>query len=180
MDDAGRPGILAVLNAIRDHEVAGVVCTDLGRWSRKLIVQEVVLAKVWEANGRVFTVEAGEILPDSDDDPMRTAFRQFMGIFHQMEKAFIVKRLKSGRDFKASQGGYAGGGIGFGLASVGGELVTNEQEQRTRVRLVELRDFGLSLRAVADALNAEGLPPRRSDRWYASSVQAVLRRCVAG
>jgi len=42
-------------------------------------------------------------------------------------------------------------------------------------RLAELRDRGLSLQAIADALNAEGVPtPRGGAEWRPSSVQAAL------
>lgn len=42
-------------------------------------------------------------------------------------------------------------------------------------RIAELRERGLSLRAIADALNAEGVPtPRGGARWRPSSVQSAL------
>ncbi len=42
-------------------------------------------------------------------------------------------------------------------------------------RIAELRERGLSLQAVADALNAEGVPtPRGGAHWRPSSVQSAL------
>ncbi len=42
-------------------------------------------------------------------------------------------------------------------------------------RIAELRADGLSLRAIADRLNAEGIPtPRGGSSWRASSVQSAL------
>ncbi len=42
-------------------------------------------------------------------------------------------------------------------------------------RITELRERGLSLQAIADALNADGVPtPRGGMRWRPSSVQAAL------
>jgi hypothetical protein len=42
-------------------------------------------------------------------------------------------------------------------------------------RITELREQGLSLQAVADALNADAVPtPRGGTRWRPSSVQAAL------
>src|SRR6516225_4068565 len=42
-------------------------------------------------------------------------------------------------------------------------------------RIAELRDQGLSLQAIADALNAEGIPtPRGGAHWRPSSVQSAL------
>jgi hypothetical protein len=45
----------------------------------------------------------------------------------------------------------------------------------TARRIADLRDQGLSLNAIAAALNAEGVPtPRGGAEWRASSVQAAL------
>ena len=42
-------------------------------------------------------------------------------------------------------------------------------------RIAELRERGLSLQAIADALNAEGVPtPRGGAQWRPSSVQSAL------
>jgi DNA invertase Pin-like site-specific DNA recombinase len=42
-------------------------------------------------------------------------------------------------------------------------------------RIAELRERGLSLQAIADALNAEGIPtPRGGAQWRPSSVQSAL------
>jgi hypothetical protein len=42
-------------------------------------------------------------------------------------------------------------------------------------RIAEMRVRGMSLRAIADALNAEGVPtPRGGERWRPSSVQSAV------
>jgi hypothetical protein len=35
---------------------------------------------------------------------------------------------------------------------------------------------GVPLRRIATTLNANGIPPRRRQRWYARSVQRILQR----
>jgi DNA invertase Pin-like site-specific DNA recombinase len=55
----------------------------------------------------------------------------------------------------------------------GPPAVADDPELLARIRA--LRSQGLSLRALADRLNAEGVPtPRGGSRWRASSVQAAL------
>lgn len=176
-DEAGRPGILAVLKAVRDGQAEGVIMTDLGRLSRLLTVQEAILAKVWEYGGHLFTVESGEVLPDDPDDPMRTAMRQMAGVFFQLERAMIIKRLRNGRTEKARQGGYAGfGSPAFGLRSVDKELVTDETEQAAAARITALRDEGKSLREIIAVLDAEGIRAKRGGGWSPSTVSRVLTR----
>jgi len=43
-----------------------------------------------------------------------------------------------------------------------------------RARIEQDRAKGLSLRAIADGLTAEGIPTARGGAWHASTVRAVL------
>jgi len=40
----------------------------------------------------------------------------------------------------------------------------------------ELKAEGCSLRAIAQRLNDEGLPPKRGERWQATQAARVLER----
>jgi DNA invertase Pin-like site-specific DNA recombinase len=174
-DEAGRPGVLAVLKAIERGDAAGLVVTDLGRLSRLLTVQEAILAKVWDLGGRVFTVESGEVLPDDADDPMRTAMRQMAGVFFQLERAMLLKRLKNGRAEKARQGGYIGGNVAFGRTlDDDGEFADDPAEQAVIARVRELRAAGGSLRQVAAAMEAEGHQTKAGTTWYPATVRRLL------
>lgn len=50
-----------------------------------------------------------------------------------------------------------------------------ELPQAVRERIAVERDAGRSLRAIADALNAEGVPTARGASWHASTVRHVVR-----
>lgn len=49
-------------------------------------------------------------------------------------------------------------------------------EQRTVARIVELREQGLTLRAIASQLADEGRETKRGGRWHATTVSNVLKR----
>jgi len=173
-----RPGLLAALKAIQNGEADGLLVPgDLDRLARELTVQEGILAQVWKSGGVVHTTTRGEILPDDPDDPMRTAIRQVMGVFAQLDRALIAKRMRNGRKAKAAIGGYAGyGSPAFGQHSVDKELVTDKREAKVIARMRELRSEGLSYRLIAAQLNAEGLESKRGGRWHPQTVQRVLDR----
>lgn len=179
VDEAGRPGIMNALRAIRDGESQGIYLTDLGRLSRLLTIQEAILAKVWEYGGIVVTVESGEILRDDPDDPMRTAMRQMAGVFYQLDRSLVVRRLRLGREYKASIGGHACGAAPFGTVAVDGELVPAESEAAAVSRMRELRDGGASLREIVTALESEGHQTKRGARWHPASVARILERATA-
>lgn len=59
----------------------------------------------------------------------------------------------------------------------GRRIVADVQaEARTVARIVELRAEGLTLRAVADVLRAEGHTTKRGGAWHANTIRRVLNR----
>src|SRR5207302_4477308 len=121
------------------------------RLARKLTVQEATLAKLWEMGATVFSVDIGEVPRDDPNDPMKTALRQMIGVFAQLERGMIAARLRSGRMLKASRGGYAGSGAPpYGTRSVAGVLVVDATEQRAVNRALALRSSGASVRTIAE------------------------------
>jgi DNA invertase Pin-like site-specific DNA recombinase len=177
LSDDDRPALLAALRSIRDGEADGILIPSLNRLARLLTVQEAILAKVWQMGGRVFAADTGEITPDDPDDPMRTAMRQMAGVFAQLDRAMLVKRLRNGRAEKAKQGGYAGyGSPAYGQRAEDGQLVTDDSEQAAVTRMRELRGDGLSLRQIAAQLDSEGIKPKRGESWHPQTVARVLNR----
>lgn len=173
-----RPGLAAALDVISDKAAGGLVIAKLDRLARNLTVQEAILATVWKYGATVYTVDGGEVAKDDPDDPMRTAMRQMVGVFAQLERAMIGARMRAGRAAKAERGGYAYGSPPMGWRADAGELVREDGEQVAIARMVELRSAGLSLREVAAALDAEGLPPKRGGAWHSDVVRRILRRLV--
>lgn len=171
-----RDGMYCALELIRDKRADGIVLQNLDRFARELTIQEGALAAIWAHGGRVFTYEGGEVLRDDPDDPMRTAMRQMQGVFAQLERAMVVKRLRTGRQHKAEAGGYAVGGPTFGHRAEGRALVPDEREQATLVRIRELHTGGKSLREIAAVLTAEGHRPKRSARWHPETLKRIVAR----
>ncbi len=81
---------------------------------------------------------------------MRTAMRQMAGVFAELDRRLIIKRLRDGRLPQAAQGGKAVGRYPFGW-SKDGEV---PREQRVLIAVRDLRADGLRWQDVADRLNA--------------------------
>lgn len=179
LDVAQRPGLASCLNLLQHGAAQGLIVARLDRLARALTVQEAVLARVWEAGGSVFTVDAGEIHRDDPADPMRTAMRQMVGVFAQLERGMIVARMRAGRVLKAAKGEYAYGAPPLGYRSENRSLIRVEEEWATVERIRALRDEGCSLRQIADRLDAEGHHPKRAVRWHPQTLSQVLKRLDA-
>ncbi len=176
-DVDARLGLHEALAAVKHGPAEGVVVYRLDRLARKLTVQEATLAKVWEMRATVFAVDIGEVPRDDPDDPMKTALRQMIGVFAQLERGMIAARLRAGRQLKADRGGYAGfGAPPFGTRAVDGELIDDPGERQAVERALVLRASGASLRTIAAVLTEEGYRPKRTDRWHPESLRRVLAR----
>jgi DNA invertase Pin-like site-specific DNA recombinase len=128
----------------------------------------------------VFSVDGGEVHEDDPDDPMRTAMRQMRGVFAQLDRGQVVKRLRDGRKAKAASGRKAVGAYAYGTRGHGTgrerDAVADPVEAVAVRRIVELRQAGESYRTIAAALDAEGHRPRRAEQWSPMAVRNVALR----
>jgi DNA invertase Pin-like site-specific DNA recombinase len=184
LEAADRPGLACALDAITTGMADGVIVARLDRLARQLTVQEATLALVWQRGAKVFTADTGEVHRDDPDDPMRTAIRQVMGVFAELDRKMVAKRLRDGRFAKAAAGRKAVGDYPFGYGATGKgrdrDAGPIDAEQKAVARIVELRRAGRSYREIAAALDAEGHRPRRAASWSAAAVRNVALREIAG
>lgn len=169
-----RDGLMEAMTWIRDGRADGILAPNLDRLARELTVQEAVLAYVWALGGHVFTADHGEHLEDDEADPMRTAMRQMRGVFHQLDRGLIRKRLREGRETKGELGGYAFGAPRYGLRAEDAELVPEPAEQQALELMRRWREEGLGVRAIARRLNDEGIPAKRGGHWHPTTVARLL------
>lgn len=180
-DTNDRPGLTQALQLLRKPpEADGLIVGKLDRLARQLTVQEAILALVWREGGRVFAAESGEVLKSDPDDPMRDAMRQMMGVFAELDRKTVVKRLRDGRRVKAEAGRKAVGQYAYGTQGVGKgrerDAGPQDEEQAAIARIVELRDQGVSYRGICATLDAEGHRPRKAAAWSPMSVRNIAVR----
>ncbi|AYN43365.1 hypothetical protein D9753_36055 [Streptomyces dangxiongensis] len=130
---------------------------------------------------RAFIADQGEILPDDPEDPMRTAMRQMMSVFAQLDRGMTVAKHRRGRRIKGKKGQYAYGAPPYGRQAHKKELTEEEMEQagraraRARARARQLRDEEqLSFREIAAVLEAEDIRPKRGERWHPETVRRLF------
>lgn len=175
-----RPGLTDILALLEQELAEGVVVARLDRLARSLTVQEAVLATIWKHDATVFTCDIGQVLMDDPDDPMRTAMRQMAGVFSQLERAMLVKRLRDARKHKAKLGGHGVGAVPFGFQSDGWGLVEDPTEQETVGLIKKLHAEGRNTVQIAAELNDRGHLTRRQAAWYPASVGRVVKRVAEG
>ncbi|MCL2509659.1 MAG: recombinase family protein, partial [Methanomassiliicoccaceae archaeon] len=97
----------------------------------------------------------------------------------QLESEQIGDRVKMGMTRKAKFGtGHMGSGPIFGYVYERGSLTVVENEAEAVRSIYSMRSEGMTLRAIADALNNSYVQPKKSGRWSHQSVSDILRNPI--
>ncbi len=81
----------------------------------------------------------------------------------------------AGKKEKASRGGFAGGAAPLGYKrDLQGGLLIDDAEAAIVRQIVDMHAAGLSLRAIATALNNAGCVPKRGKTFYPSTIRYML------
>jgi len=169
-----RPGLAELFYYIETNEgVEGVLIFKLDRLARDLYIQEHLIKKLDLLKIKLVSINE----PDLDsNDPMRKAFRQFLGIISELEKAFIVMRLSAGRVNKAQKGGFSGGVIALGYISKNKKLFIDKEKAETIRLIFKMKRYKkMGLREIARELNEREIPTSTGrGKWYGRTVKYIL------
>jgi site-specific DNA recombinase len=170
-----RPGLACLLNMLEAGDVAGVIVSKLDRLSRSLRNLLNIYGDYFEETGTALISVAEQF--DTSTAAGRLFF-SMIGGFAEFERDVITERMSGGRKAKAVKGGYAGGGAPIGyVAERGSKRLSVDHEKVDTVRRVfELHNQSLSLRTIADKLNAEGHTTATGAAWQAMQVKRVVDR----
>jgi len=171
-----RPGLHALLEALKAGEIQQVVVTRLDRLARDTMLSLWLLKEIKKLGAELVSIAE----PGRWEDPTQKLLLTMVAAFAEFEKSLIASRLSSGRKTKARQGGYAGGKAPIGYkAERGGKALTLDEEKASTVRRVfELRDTkpDASLKKIADMLNAEGYTTKEGKPFHPMQVKRILDR----
>ena len=105
-----------------------------------------------------------------------------VGVFSELERRLVTKRLKDGREAKASTGRKSTSSYAYGYVGAGRgrsrDAAPSGTEQIGVQTIVQMREQGLSYRQIAAGLDDLGVSPRFAAAWSPMSVRAVYLRAV--
>jgi DNA invertase Pin-like site-specific DNA recombinase len=154
-----RPGLTQALEACRSGDASGIVVARLDRLSRSLVDFAGLLV---EAQAKGFNLVALDLGVDLST-PAGEFLASVMASAAQWERRIIGQRTKDALAVRKAQG-----------VKLGRPALPRDALGR---RIASMRRRGMTLQAIADTLNSEGVPTLRGGHeWRPSSVRAVLRR----
>ncbi|MBA7500120.1 hypothetical protein ES704_02873 [subsurface metagenome] len=169
-----RPGLAELFLFIENSKgVEGVLIFKLDRLARDLYIQEHLIKKLELLNIELISIKEPDL---SSKDPMRKAFRQFLGIISELEKSFITMRLLAGRINKAQKGGFSGGSTAMGYISKNRTLIIDEEQAETIQLIFRMKRYKrMGLREIARELNNLNIPTSSGrGKWYGRTVKYIL------
>lgn len=171
-----RPALLSLLDSAKAGEFDMVIIYCLDRLARDLYTQLFIEKELEVAGVGLYSVCEPDI---NKNDPMTVALRQMKGVFAQLERAMIKRRLAMGRLRKHRDGGYAGGGLPLGYRSYRegrshSKLIVDEEEAKIIHYIRKLRKQGWTFEAIAEELNQKGYRTKRGCSFFAMSVKRIF------
>lgn len=169
-----RPGLADALGALDSGEAEGLLVAKLDRLTRSVKDLGTLLEGYFGSRFSLLSV-ADQI------DTSTAAGRLVLNVLasvSQWEREAIGERTSAALRHKQSQGEHVGSPA-LGWEMQDGALVRNAQEETALARLAALRAQGLTYRAIAQTLNAEGVPTKRGGNWNPGTVQRYVKRMGA-
>ncbi len=153
----GRQALAAALEAVESGKADALVVAKLDRLSRSLLDFAALMARAQAEGWNLVALDLGIDL----HTPAGEFMANVMASAAQWERRIIGQRTRDALATKRAQG------VRLGRPrQLPGSVVS---------RIVAERDLGWSLRAIADGLNAKGVPTAHGGAcWHASTVRAVL------
>jgi DNA invertase Pin-like site-specific DNA recombinase len=169
-----RPGIAKTLDAVRRGVVGRIVVAKLDRLTRS--VRDLADLIDLCAKHDVALVSVGETLDTSTAAGRMVV--NMLGVVAAWEREAIGERTATALAHKRQQR-MAYGPTPFGFVRVGDALAPEPKEQDALAEAARMDRAGASFREIAGRLTELGVRPHRGQRWYASSVSAMLRSRMA-
>ncbi len=168
-----RPSFQDMVAAILSNGIRIIVVESLDRLARELRIQEQILLYLAGKGIDLYSANTGENITEAiRTDPMKKALIQIQGVFSELDKSQLVKKLQRGREKVKAEKGKCAGRKHYGEES--------EQERAIIKRITYMRrkskyqEKRMSFQKIATALNEDGIKTRLGKNWTSTGVKNVV------
>ena len=157
-----RPGIETALEALRQKRADTLVVTKFDRLSRSMLDFSRLMDRASRQNWALVALD----LALDTSTPAGDMMANVLATFAQFERRLIAQRTRDALAVKRAQG------VRLGRD----RAISPDVAERIRAE----RASGMTLQAIADGLDQDGVPTARGGKhWYTSTVRAVVGQEVA-
>jgi site-specific DNA recombinase len=165
-----RPRFNAMLVAAQAGSIQRIVAMKLDRMARNVreFLATVDQLKAWGCD-LVLVKESF----DTSTPHGRFALTMFAAMA-ELEASTITERVMSGKQQKASKGGFNGAPEAYGYTYSEGKFTINKQEAYWVREIFTMFLAGKSINGIARDLNESGAPTKRGGQWFGMTVRQTL------
>ena len=169
--ETDRPAFQEMLSEILKNGVRTVIVEGLDRLAREYRIQETLIVYLASKNIELFFCQnrRGMFTEAVMADPMRKALVQIQGVFSELEKNLLVKKLRVARERKRKETGKCEGRKSYQEAMP--EVIREIKRLRRKKKAMPR----MSYRKIAEQLNETGWTTISGKAWTGVLVQSVLR-----
>jgi DNA invertase Pin-like site-specific DNA recombinase len=172
-DETERPAFQEMISAILKNGVKTIIIEGLDRLAREMVIQEQLIIYLASKNIELISARTGENVTSAVlADPLKKAMIQMQGIFAELEKNQLVKKLKAAREHKKLETGKCEGRKGLTETKEGLELIKAVKRLRRKPK----NGKALSYAKIAEKLNADGIKTITGKLWTDAGVQKLIQR----
>jgi DNA invertase Pin-like site-specific DNA recombinase len=158
--NASRPALLSALARLKSGEASALYAVDVDRLARSTI-HLIEIANAAHREGWRLVITSADV---DSSTPAGEMFLTMAAAFAQYESRMVSARVSRQHEARRDRGEIWGATTG----------PRSPLPAETVKRMIDLRGEGLTLRAIAETLTAEGIPTARGGQWAAATVRAVL------
>ena len=172
-DEIDRPEFSYMVTESLGNGCRTIIVESLDRLAREYRIQEQLLIYLASKGIELISANTGENITKAiTEDPMKKALVQIQGIFAELDKSLLVKKLRKSRDKVRKEKGRCEGPQPYGYTSDEADILKRVRYMRRRSKgQKKLRTF----QSIADQLNSEEIPTRQGKEWNPALVYNVLK-----
>jgi DNA invertase Pin-like site-specific DNA recombinase len=162
-----RPAFTEMKEALLANGVKTVIIERLDRIARDVIIQESILKDLTKRGFELISAAEPDLC---SNDPYRSAMRQMLGVFAELDRKTIVLKLRAARQRMKAKTGRCEGRKPYGH---------REGETQLFERMKEMHAAGATWESIAKTLNAEGIKTRHNGIWYPATIRRMVLKQAA-
>ena len=175
-----RPAFSEMIAYADAHDIKIIIIEDMTRLARELLLQMQLATFIASKDIDLYSANTGENISRAIyDDPMRKAMVQIQGVFSELERSTLSKRMIAGRDLQRETGKRKGKKIKTidrtGKIKIEGSPRLSEKQPKLAKRVIDLWIAGNCKNKIATIVNSEGFKSRTGNRLYSSQITNILK-----
>ena len=169
--ESDRPQFNRAIEELLSNGCRTIIIESLDRLARDLSIQLQLVAYLASKGLTLISASTEQdVTAAMAADPMQKAMIQVQGVFAELEKSLLVRKLYRAREAKRVDEGRCEGKKPFGYYP--GETETLQVIKKLRRKKPGQKQ--LSFKKIVDILNADKYSTRHGGKWRVSSVRSVL------